>query len=160
VCEPLKVTHDGFIKGKSAIHLARNFGGRKKNFSGCHFWARGYYVSNRQLQQQIAQCDLSMEKHLAAIAERTHPKQEPGQSASPPEGASAKASKRRKPPGVLELSLAGHLKRLLGVDLTAIPGLNVLAVLSLVSEIGTNMSKWRHEKAFASWLGLSPSSTV
>jgi putative transposase len=35
----------GFLKGKSAIHLARNFGGRKKNFSGCHFWARGYYVS-------------------------------------------------------------------------------------------------------------------
>jgi transposase len=32
----------------------------------------------------------------------------------------------------------------------------VLAVLTLLSEIGTDMSKWRHEKAFASWLGLSP----
>jgi hypothetical protein len=41
-----------------------------------------------------------------------------------------------------------------GNDLTAIPGLNVLAVLTLLSEIGTNMAKWRHEKAFASWLGL------
>jgi transposase len=56
--------------------------------------------------------------------------------------------------------LAGQLKRLLGVDLTAIPGLNVLAVLSLISEIGTDMSKWRHEKAFASWLGLSPTNKV
>ena len=35
----------GFIKGKSAIHIARVFGGRKQNFSGAHFWARGYYVS-------------------------------------------------------------------------------------------------------------------
>ena len=35
----------GFIKGKSAIHIARTYGGRKKNFVGEHFWARGYYVS-------------------------------------------------------------------------------------------------------------------
>ncbi len=35
----------GFIKGKSAIYLARNFGDRKKNFTGYNFWARGYYVS-------------------------------------------------------------------------------------------------------------------
>ena len=35
----------GFIKGKSAIHVARTIGGRKKNFTGQHFWARGYYVS-------------------------------------------------------------------------------------------------------------------
>ena len=35
----------GFIKGKSAIHIARNFQGRKKNFVGEHFWARGYYVA-------------------------------------------------------------------------------------------------------------------
>ncbi|MBF0551138.1 MAG: IS200/IS605 family transposase [Deltaproteobacteria bacterium] len=35
----------GFIKGKSAIHIARNFSGHKKNFTGQHFWARGYYVS-------------------------------------------------------------------------------------------------------------------
>ena len=35
----------GYIKGKSAIHLARVYGGRKQNFVGQHFWARGYYVS-------------------------------------------------------------------------------------------------------------------
>jgi transposase len=114
----------------------------------------------RQLQQQIAQCDLSIEKHLAALAACTPPKPTASQSADSAEEGTAKAHKRRKAPGLLELSLAGHLKRLLGVDLTAIPGLNVLAVLSLVSEIGTDMSKWRHEKAFASWLGLSPNNKV
>ena len=35
----------GFIKGKSAIHLARMYGERKRNFVGQHFWARGYFVS-------------------------------------------------------------------------------------------------------------------
>ena len=35
----------GFIKGKSAIHIARTFGNRKRNFVGQHFWARGYFVS-------------------------------------------------------------------------------------------------------------------
>ena len=35
----------GFIKGKSAIHIARTYLGRRQNFTGQHFWARGYYVS-------------------------------------------------------------------------------------------------------------------
>ena len=35
----------GYIKGKSAIHIARTFGGRRRNFTGQHFWARGYFVS-------------------------------------------------------------------------------------------------------------------
>jgi putative transposase len=33
------------MKGKSAIYIARTFAGRKKNFVGQHFWARGYFVS-------------------------------------------------------------------------------------------------------------------
>jgi putative transposase len=35
----------GFIKGKSAIHLARAYGERKRNFVGQHFWVRGCFVS-------------------------------------------------------------------------------------------------------------------
>ena len=35
----------GFIKGKAAIHIARTFMGRRKNYTGQHCWARGYYVS-------------------------------------------------------------------------------------------------------------------
>ena len=35
----------GFIKGKSAIHIARVYAGRRRNFVGQHFWARGYWVS-------------------------------------------------------------------------------------------------------------------
>ena len=35
----------GYIKGKSAIHIARTYGGKKRNFVGESFWARGYFVS-------------------------------------------------------------------------------------------------------------------
>lgn len=35
----------GYIKGKSAINIARTYQGRRKNFTGQHFWARGHYVS-------------------------------------------------------------------------------------------------------------------
>ncbi len=35
----------GYIKGKSAIAVARQFGGRQRNFNGERFWARGYAVS-------------------------------------------------------------------------------------------------------------------
>lgn len=43
----------GFIKGKSAIQIARNFQGRKKNFVGQNFWARGYYVSTIGKDEEI-----------------------------------------------------------------------------------------------------------
>ena len=35
----------GFLKGKSAIHIARAYAGRRRDFRGQHFWARGYFVS-------------------------------------------------------------------------------------------------------------------
>ena len=39
----------GYIKGKSAIHLARVYAERKRNFVGQHFWARGYFVCKRHV---------------------------------------------------------------------------------------------------------------
>lgn len=43
----------GFIKGKSAIHLARVYGERKRNFVGQHFWARGFYVSTVGRDEEV-----------------------------------------------------------------------------------------------------------
>ena len=43
----------GFIKGKSAIHLARVYGEKKRNFVGQHFWARGYFVSTVGRDQDL-----------------------------------------------------------------------------------------------------------
>src|SRR5437773_2424281 len=43
----------GFIKGKSAIHLARVYGEKRRNFVGQHFWARGYFVSTVGRDEEV-----------------------------------------------------------------------------------------------------------
>ena len=43
----------GYIKGKSAIHIARRYSGSKKNFVGQHFWARGYFASTVGRDEQV-----------------------------------------------------------------------------------------------------------
>ena len=43
----------GYIRGKSAISIARNFGGRQRNFTGEVFWARGYFVSTVGLDEEM-----------------------------------------------------------------------------------------------------------
>jgi putative transposase len=43
----------GFMKGKSAIHIARAFMNRRENFIGEHFWARGYYVSTAGKDEEV-----------------------------------------------------------------------------------------------------------
>ena len=43
----------GYIKGKSAIHIARTYTGRRRNFVGQHFWARGYFVSTVGRDEEV-----------------------------------------------------------------------------------------------------------
>ena len=43
----------GYIKGKSAIHLARTYGEKRRNFVGQHFWARGYFVSTVGRDEEV-----------------------------------------------------------------------------------------------------------
>lgn len=43
----------GYIKGKSAIHIARTYSGVKRNFVGQHFWARGYFASTVGRDEQV-----------------------------------------------------------------------------------------------------------
>jgi transposase len=47
-----------------------------------------------------------------------------------------------------------------GIDLTEIPGIDANTLLVIISEIGTDMSKWKNEKHFASWLGLCPGNKI
>ena len=43
----------GLMKGKNAIYVARNFGGKQRNFVGENFWARGYYVSTVEKDEEM-----------------------------------------------------------------------------------------------------------
>ena len=56
----------GFIKGKSAIYLARVYGERKRNFVGQHFWARGYYVSTGTDDRAVREYSRTKSKRTGA----------------------------------------------------------------------------------------------
>ena len=43
----------GYIKGKSAIHIARTYLGQRKNYGGMSFWARGYFVSTVGADEEV-----------------------------------------------------------------------------------------------------------
>ena len=69
----------GYIKGKSAIHIAREFAGRSRSFVGQHFWARGYFVSTlgrdeRAIRADIRTQELEDRRHeQLRLDERSHP---------------------------------------------------------------------------------------
>ena len=52
----------GYMKGKSAIHIAREFAGRSRNFVGQHFWARGYYVSTVGRDERIVRAYIQQQE--------------------------------------------------------------------------------------------------
>ncbi len=52
----------GYVKGKSAIHLARVYGERRRNFVGQQFWARGYFVSTGRDEAAMREYIKSQEK--------------------------------------------------------------------------------------------------
>ena len=69
----------GYIKGKSAIHIAREFAGRLRSFVGQHFWARGYFVSTlgrdeRAIRAYIRTQELEdRRQEQLRLDERSHP---------------------------------------------------------------------------------------
>jgi len=67
---------------------------------------------------------------------------------------------RRKNKNAPEYDLRTYLYQMTGVDLTAIDGLEVLTVRTIISEVGTDMSKWKSVKHFTSWLGLAPENEI
>jgi transposase len=80
----------------------------------------------------------------------------------PPEGTPPPAPRtpKRKHRKAEEDELAAALYRMSGVDLTEIDGVDVLTIEKVLSETGTDMSRWPTEKHFASWLHLCPNNRI
>jgi transposase len=120
--------------------------------------------SYRHVQQQIEQCDQQILRAAQQLPAREAASAEQKAASAGLDQAVTMPTKckpsSKKFSSSFERCLQVQLQRILGVDLTQVPGLGVLAVLTLLSEIGTNMKKWRSPKAFASWLGLSPGSKI
>lgn len=99
-------------------------------------------------QLKVQDCDVKVEAYLKTLeqpsnAEKPQPK--------------TKKSRRKNQPHFDGRTL---LLNIAGIDLTAIDGLDVSSVLTILSETGTDMSYWDSSKNFASWLGLSPNNRI
>jgi transposase len=101
---------------------------------------------------QLAACDDEIEAHLQQFAVRADT---PHASAPPP---SKRAKKRSK--NAPRFDARTLLYRMSGVDLTQINGIEVTTALTIMSEIGPDLSRFRSAKAFTSWLGLCPGTKI
>jgi len=114
-------------------------------------------------QQRIAECDQALQDHLKGFANR-HP-EAPAAGAAP----SATPTRRRSDPKPRRRKAGSHappfdlgseLRRISGVDLTRIDGIDVSVAQTLISEIGLDMARWPDEHHVASWLGLCPDNRI
>jgi len=100
-------------------------------------------------QRRIAECDQQLQKHLAEFTDHLNGVLTP----FPTEQGNKKKTATRHTP---KFDLGGELQRIMGVDLTRIDGIDVMVSQTLLSEVGLDMSRWKTEAHFASWLGLCP----
>ena len=102
----------------------------------------------RFYHEKIAECDREIEAQLERFEDLSD-----GESSAPD-------GKKRGQGNAPRFDIRTHLFRMTGVDLTRIDGIDGFTALKLVSEIGTDMTKWPSAKHFASWLGLSPGNRI
>ena len=99
-------------------------------------------------QGKIAECDREIEAQLERFEDRS--------DGEPPAANGKKRNQKNAP----RFDAQSHLYRMTGVDLTRIDGVDAHTVLKVISEIGTDMTRWQSAKRFASWLGLSPHNRI
>ncbi len=99
-------------------------------------------------QAQIVACDAQIEQYLATCT--------PVTEELPP----TPGKPRQRTGNPFHFDAQAQLYRLTGVDLTRIAGIDSVTALTIVGEIGTDMSRWKTVKHFTSWLGLCPGTKV
>lgn len=102
---------------------------------------------------QLAECDREIAQHYAALKPRFDP-DDPDQPLGP--DTKTNTHSKNAPDGDVRRALF----KLVGVDLTRVPGLHVGSAQALIAEIGTDMTKFPSAKHFCSWLGLAPHNDI
>ena len=62
----------GYMKGKSAIHIARTYLGQRKNYGGMSFWARGYFVSTVGSDETVVRTYIGDQEQEGQRLEQLH----------------------------------------------------------------------------------------
>lgn len=110
-------------------------------------------------QRKIAECDRELQARLRQFADSVGQSAPGAASTEQPKPSKAKKAKRVQG-NAPAFNLTTELQRISGVDLTGIDGVNVMVAQTIISEVGLDMSRWKTEAHFASWLGLCPDNRV
>lgn len=113
------------------------------------------YDSYNHFQHQIAKCDEKINlllQRCVEIKEINSSTKNPTQNYKPPKNIKYKNC----PP----TQMAEHVHRLCNIELLNIPGVNTGTILTLISEVGLDLSKFKTAKHFTSWLGLAPNNKI
>lgn len=119
------------------------------------FTLRQALCAYRHYQQLITECDQEIERLLQAFETRVDPQEKPLPTAT-----SSHKKPQRNEARFATGDLRTELYRILGVDLTQVPGLQTNTIHSLFTEIGRDLSCFPTAKHFASWLGLCPDNRI
>jgi transposase len=103
-------------------------------------------------QLKIRDCDAEIETCLHHLADQKERPENP----LPPKRGGTRAPKGNEP----RFDIRSPLYRLLGIDLTQIDGIGAYSALRLVTEVGTDMSRWPTERHFTSWMTLAPRNRI
>jgi transposase len=103
-------------------------------------------------QKQMAECDRQLEQYLQSTEDRS-------QGAPLPEE-KRKGRLKKKKGNKPRFDLREGLFRMTGTDLTRIDGIDVMTAMTVISEAGYDMSKWKTENHFVSWLRLCPDNRI
>lgn len=109
------------------------------------------YKSYQYYKERIASCDATIEHQLQQYQREVYPA-----AVVDKETSSTKRATKNKP----KFNTCGYLKAILGVDVTSIYGISDISALEILSETGTDMSKWATSKHFVSWLNLCPNNKI
>lgn len=145
----LATLRDGRIKASEETIIKSLVGDYRREHL---FTLRQSLEAWRNYQKLMTECDREIEEQLKAFESAIDVQEKP---LAPP-----KVHRRSRYTNEPSFDLRGHLYRVLGVDLTAVPGISALTVHTLLAEIGPDLSRFRSGAAFSSWLGLCPDNDI
>jgi len=124
------------------------------------FTLKESYTMYKIYRERITACDMEIEKHLQRWEASCNEGEISAKNDKAKEEKEVKQTKKRKPKNYPPFDGRAYLKKIHRVDVLAIFGLSEIGGLELLAETGTDLSKWKNEKHFVSWLNLCPNNKI